>query len=117
MQNNKQFWFFGSKLNTVLLAVLIVLMVIALRWMYQNKQLYTGIYQPQTTHESIVKLQDCPDEKISNQMPMAIDPNQPVDPNELPRDYYVYKEARHEIYEFDTVWVKLHCKVKETVAM
>ncbi|MGI9118177.1 MAG: hypothetical protein ACR2IQ_01340 [Minisyncoccia bacterium] len=37
---NKKFWFFGSKLNTVLLAVLIVLMVIALRWMSENRKMY-----------------------------------------------------------------------------
>lgn len=32
--------FFGSKLNTVLLLVLIVLMVIALKWMYEEKNKY-----------------------------------------------------------------------------
>lgn len=37
---NKKFWFFGSKLNTALLVVLIVLMVIALRWMSENRQVY-----------------------------------------------------------------------------
>ncbi len=39
MQNNK-FWFFGSKLNTVLLFVLIVLMVVALRYMWQDRYTY-----------------------------------------------------------------------------
>ena len=37
---NKKFWFFGSKLNTALLVVLIVLMVVALRWMSENRQIY-----------------------------------------------------------------------------
>lgn len=37
---NNKFWFFGSKLNTALLLVLIILMVIALRWMYQDKEKY-----------------------------------------------------------------------------
>ncbi|MEJ0001907.1 MAG: Gmad2 immunoglobulin-like domain-containing protein [bacterium] len=37
---DKKYWFFGSKLNTALLLVLIILMVIALRFMYQNKQVY-----------------------------------------------------------------------------
>ncbi len=36
MQNN----FFGSKLNTVLLVILIILMIIALRFMYKNKETY-----------------------------------------------------------------------------
>jgi len=36
MNNN----FFGSKLNTVLLFILIILMVIALRWMYQERNKY-----------------------------------------------------------------------------
>jgi hypothetical protein len=35
--------FFGSKLNTVLLFVLIILMVIAIRMMLQNKELYLPI--------------------------------------------------------------------------
>ncbi len=39
MKNNK-YWFFGSKLNTVLLLVLIILMVIAIKMMLQNKETY-----------------------------------------------------------------------------
>jgi hypothetical protein len=35
--------FFGSKLNTVLLFVLIILMVIAIRMMLQNKELYFNL--------------------------------------------------------------------------
>jgi hypothetical protein len=41
--DNKKFWFFGSKLNTALLLILIILMVIALRWMYQDREKYLGI--------------------------------------------------------------------------
>lgn len=32
--------FFGSKLNSVLLLILIILMVFAIRMMFQNKELY-----------------------------------------------------------------------------
>lgn len=39
MQNNK-YWFFGSKLNTVLLLILIILMIFALRFMYKNSETY-----------------------------------------------------------------------------
>lgn len=39
MQENK-YWFFGSKLNTALLVILIVLMIIALRFMFKNKETY-----------------------------------------------------------------------------
>lgn len=45
----KKYWFFGSKLNTVLLLVLIILMVIALKWMYQNKE----IYLPMRDHQQL----------------------------------------------------------------
>ena len=38
--DNKKYWFFGSKLNTVLLAILIILMVVALWFMHENKQIY-----------------------------------------------------------------------------
>lgn len=39
MDNNK-YWFFGSKLNTVLLLILIILMIVALQFMYKNKETY-----------------------------------------------------------------------------
>lgn len=38
--NNNKYWFFGSKLNTVLLLILIILMIIALRFMYKNNETY-----------------------------------------------------------------------------
>ncbi|MEK7585917.1 MAG: hypothetical protein AAB477_01630 [Patescibacteria group bacterium] len=38
--DKQKYWFFGSKLNTFLLLILIILMVIALRWMYQDKEKY-----------------------------------------------------------------------------
>ena len=50
MQNK----FFGSKLNTVLLLVLIILMVIALRWMYQDKNTYI----PVTNQNQIIPIGD-----------------------------------------------------------
>ena len=51
MENEqRKYWFFGSKLNTALLLVLIVLMVIALRWMYKNKEMYL----PTGNQESLV---------------------------------------------------------------
>lgn len=41
MESEKnKYWFFGSKLNTALLFILIILMVIALKWMHENKGLY-----------------------------------------------------------------------------
>ncbi|MCX6753957.1 MAG: hypothetical protein NTV03_02805 [Candidatus Nomurabacteria bacterium] len=38
--DKKKYWFFGSKLNTALLLILIILMIIALRYMFQNKEVY-----------------------------------------------------------------------------
>lgn len=41
MENEKRkYWFFGSKLNSVLLVVLIVLMVVALKEMRKNQEYY-----------------------------------------------------------------------------
>lgn len=53
MDNNKKYWFFGSKLNTALLLVLIVLMVIALKWMYQNKEAYLPISSQEEISEEV----------------------------------------------------------------
>ncbi len=38
--DKKEYWFFGSKLNTGLLLVLIVLMILAIHIMLQNKETY-----------------------------------------------------------------------------
>ncbi len=40
IETNKKYWFFGSKLNTGLLLILIVLMVIALRFMMRDRERY-----------------------------------------------------------------------------
>ncbi len=40
---DKKYWFFGSKLNTVLLAVLIILMIIAIKIMLKNEAVYLPI--------------------------------------------------------------------------
>jgi hypothetical protein len=47
--DNKKFWFFGSKLNTALLFILIILMIVALRWMYQDRQKYIKIFNDDMT--------------------------------------------------------------------
>jgi len=36
----QKYWFFGSKLNTALLLILIILMVVALRYMMEDKERY-----------------------------------------------------------------------------
>ncbi len=40
---DKKYWFFGSKLNTVLLFLLIILMVIAIKIMLKNETVYLPI--------------------------------------------------------------------------
>jgi hypothetical protein len=40
MEDKQKYWFFGSKLNTFLLLILIILMAVALKWMYQYQTLY-----------------------------------------------------------------------------
>ena len=47
--------FFGSKLNTVLLFVLIILMVVAIRMMLQNKELYLPILSQNQEQTSVDK--------------------------------------------------------------
>src|ERR1035437_7681479 len=42
MQNK----FFGSKFNTALLFILIILMIIALKFMFDNKEVYFSAFQP-----------------------------------------------------------------------
>jgi hypothetical protein len=43
--DKKKYWFFGSKLNSILLLVLIILMVFAIRIMLQNKTTYLPFLQ------------------------------------------------------------------------
>jgi hypothetical protein len=43
MEDKKKFWFFGSKLNTVLLLILIVLMVIAIKIMLKQPDIYLPV--------------------------------------------------------------------------
>jgi|GEM_PF-6108816 len=50
--NKNKYWFFGSKLNTALLLILIILMVIALQVMFQNKEAYLPILDTQTQPNS-----------------------------------------------------------------
>lgn len=60
-------------------------------------------------HESdTTKLRDCPEMKVLNLMPVVGDENSE---DAIPREYYIYKGKRHEISEFDTLWVKENCKV------
>ncbi len=50
MQN--KFWFFGSKLNTALLLILIVLMIFALRIMVENKETYLPEFTQNKTEQN-----------------------------------------------------------------
>lgn len=55
------------------------------------------------------KIQDCPDEKIINKMPVVGESN-------IPREYYIYKGERKELTDFDEQWLKKNCpniKVQE----
>jgi hypothetical protein len=60
--------FFGSKLNTVLLLVLIILMVIALRFMLKNKEVYIPILSQQQTQQ----INQQQNNNISNTLPKYI---------------------------------------------
>lgn len=74
---------------------------------------YENLTNPTSTEEKIEttngKIKDCPDERIMNAMPS-------VGKSIIPKEYYIYKGLRKELTDFDSVWVKEHCKVKTTVA-
>lgn len=53
MQDNK-YWFFGSKLNSVLLLILIILVSGAIYVMLQNKETYLNVFQKQVSVKNIV---------------------------------------------------------------
>lgn len=59
--NNKKYWFFGSKLNSILLLILIILMIIALRWMSHDRETY--LYS-QGNKSLVVLPQNNPNHKI-----------------------------------------------------
>ncbi|MFC7774148.1 hypothetical protein [Flavobacterium sp. GCM10027622] len=50
-------------------------------------------------------IQDCPDEKIVNNMPSVGGTNEV-------KEYYIYKGKRKEIKDFDAKWVAQNCTVK-----
>lgn len=50
-------------------------------------------------------LQECPDEMIINRMPS-------VDDSDTNNSYYIKDGKRHEISEYDAVWVNMNCKLK-----
>src|ERR1035437_3191592 len=52
-----KYWFFGSKLNTALLLVLIILMVIAIKIMLRNEEVYFGGFQKEAPIVTIDKTQ------------------------------------------------------------
>jgi hypothetical protein len=74
---------------------------------------YENLTNQTSTEEKIQttngKIKDCPDERIRNAMPSA-------GKSIIPKEYYIYKGLRKELNDFDSVWVKEHCKVKTTVA-
>ncbi len=50
-------------------------------------------------------LQECPDEMIINRMPS-------IDDSDTNNSYYIKDGKRHEISEYDAVWVNMNCKLK-----
>jgi hypothetical protein len=74
----------------------------------KTKKSQVSGYENATYNTSDGKIQDCPDEQIINAMP-TMDGKQRVS-----NQYYIYKGLRKEINEFDSTWVKKHCKVKVT---
>jgi hypothetical protein len=65
-----------------------------------------GIKGPTPSNNLSTRLQQCPDERIDNQMPGPGGPKEP---------YYVLKGERREISEFDEAWVAANCNVPTQV--
>ena len=53
---DKKYWFFGSKLNTVLLLILIILMVIAIKIMLRNEAVYLPSLVQNKTEQTTPKI-------------------------------------------------------------
>lgn len=80
MENEqRKYWFFGSKLNTALLLILIILMVVAIRIMLQSKEVYLPVLKNEEPLTSVIqttdnsktstsqnKFEELPPEKIFN---------------------------------------------------
>ncbi len=81
MDNQTQ-WFFGSKLNTFLLLILIILMIIALRFMYHNKETYLPMPQQLQEVKTVVKTEASKPEIEGNKADLvsfSIKPGQEVE--------------------------------------
>ena len=60
--------------------------------------------------QSAKLIQDCPEEKIVNKMPMV----QTEGKDDKPNTYFIYKGERRELAEFDEKWLQENCDIKET---
>ncbi len=78
--------FFGSKLNTILLTILIILMIIALRWMHAGKQVYlpSNFQDTKSTSEEVKTNKN---DQLSNNVDSGVT-LQPSEPND-PYKYYI----------------------------
>ncbi|MFA6446058.1 MAG: hypothetical protein WCW14_02295 [Candidatus Paceibacterota bacterium] len=59
-------------------------------------------------------LRVCPESKTENKMPIAVPPGG-LPPDYPPSVYYILDGKRRELTEFDQVWVKSNCNVKEYI--
>lgn len=57
-------------------------------------------------------LKVCPEEWIVDAMPGIGSPN----PNDPPKEYFIYKDARRELIEFDVDWIKANCNIEPLYA-
>lgn len=64
------------------------------------------IFVPKLINKYNVQLlRECPDEMIINKMPST-------DDSDTDYSYYIKDSKRHEISEYDAVWVNMNCKLK-----
>jgi hypothetical protein len=79
MENNK-YWFFGSKLNTALLLILIICMVIAIKIMLRNEQAYfpfsNNTEQVKQTKRDIVDTYTYTNYGFSIELPKGFEPRE-----------------------------------------
>ncbi len=70
----------------------------------------TSTLSPITIPENSVSLlRVCPEEWYVNRMPSIIGSN------DIPNEYFVYKDVRRELSEFDIEWIKINCSVEPQI--
>lgn len=95
---NKIIYIFGV-IATMAIVIIVFILI---------KQSSADIKQRVSTPNLKMKLQQCPDEWIDNQMPST-------DLKKSETQYYILNGERRELYEFDIEWIQKNCGLKKQI--